>query len=122
MAQIHVDGVATWWVRMSASGSGIHWMGVKHDQFSHFSELGPRSPGRTLYVGLMCHVRDGFGRKPAQIHVDGVALWWVRMNASGSRIHWVGVKHDQFSHFSKLGPRSPGCTLYVGLICHVRDD
>ena len=42
---------------MSASGSGTHRVDVKHDQFSHFSKLGPRLPGRTLYVGLICHVR-----------------------------------------------------------------
>ena len=107
---------------MSASGAGMRWVGAKHDQFSHFSELGPRSPGRTFYLLLICHARDGFGPKPAKIHVDGVTIWQVRLSASGAEVHWVGVKHDQFSHFSKLGPRSPGRTLYVGLICHVRDD
>ena len=97
---------------MSASGSGIHWVGVKHDQFSHFSKLGPPSPGPTFYILLICHVRDGFGPKPAQIHVDGVTIWQVRLSVSGAGVHWVGAKHDQFSHFFNLSPRSPGRMLY----------
>ena len=48
-AKILVDGLATCQVRMNVSGSGIHWVGVKHDQFLHFSILGPRSHGRALY-------------------------------------------------------------------------
>ena len=88
---------------------------------SRLEKLGPRAPGRALNVGLILSHSWRFGPKSAQIHGDGVTTWWVLMSASGSGVGWVGVKHDQFSHFSKLGPRSPGRTLYVGLICHVRD-
>ena len=94
-------------------------MGANHDQFSHFSHLRPGSSAAILEMVVVWPqigplavfgLQIGPGPRGQCRHVGyAVELWRSQGN-------WMGVNHDQFSHFSHLRPGSSAAMLQMVVI------
>ena len=94
-------------------------MGVNHDQFCHFSRLRPDSSSVTLQMvvilaQIVSLVASGLHislepRGQCSQVVCVVVLWRCRGD-------WMGVNHDQFSHFSPLRPHFPAAIFQMVVI------
>ena len=95
-------------------------MGVNHDQFSHFSHVRPGSAAAIIKLVVIWPKTVTFVTSGAQIGLSSrgqcrqvvfvVELWCCRGD-------WMGVNHDQFSHFSCFRPGSSAAILQMVVIC-----